>query len=153
MPRGPGTLVRLDQRSGATRGRTTVGRGAGAIVASGSGVWVANTADRTLTRVGARGRRLATVPYGERARVPGPVDLAQDRAGSPWLLDPIFGAGRLVTVRPGRSVATVVTIGDGRTAATRVAAGDAGVFVALDAPGLPLCRLDPGTGRLRICSS
>jgi hypothetical protein len=152
VPRGPGRLVRLDPRTGATRGRTHVGRGAAAVVARGTGVWVANTTDRTLTRLDVGGRRLASIPYGELARAPGPVDLAQDRAGGPWLLDPIFGAGRLVTVRPGRRVATVVTVGDGRIAATQVAAGADGVFIALDAPGLPVCRLDPDTGSLGPCS-
>lgn len=140
--RGPGSVLRVDARTGHVRSRTAVGLNPKAI-ATGLGLtWVVNASDSTITRIAGSGRRVGEPAwFGE--PIPGPapgVDAAFGR-GRIWAISGALG-GLVATLTPGADTPTVGRVPLGKSEAlVALAAGPVGAYVAIGGPKPRICRL------------
>jgi YVTN family beta-propeller protein len=135
-----GTVVRLDAATGKITGRVAVGNDPEAIAAGPDGVWVANSADGTVTKIDPGGSQVSTI------RVSGlPVSLAV--GGGVVLVATAPPANTLTLIRAqAGSVYDLIPLYSAAGAATSlVEAGPAGIWLA-DKEQWTVRRVDPTGG-------
>ena len=140
----PNSVGIIDPRTNQLVGQIPVGTRPGAVAVGGSGVWIANLDDGTISRIDPRSRRVVgMVPLGDTF----PSDIALG-PGAVWVAD---GAqNTVVRVSPALdSVAKIIPIGCGATGVAlpaSVAVGGGAVWFVC---GVTLARIDPATNRVR----
>jgi peptide/nickel transport system substrate-binding protein len=142
--RGPGGLssvpadsvAQIDAASGAVRSAVPVSRRPVGLASAPDGVWVANSIDRTVTRVGSSDAT-RTVPVG-----PGPIAVASG-GGSIWVANGDGSSVSRIDPASGSEIGAPIQAGNGLSA---IAYGADALWLANSVDGT-VWRVDPATGR------